>query len=166
MKIHCFQHVSFEGLALLEDWIEQRDFSLTSTQFYRETDVIPPADQYDMLIILGGPMSVHDEELYSWLVPEKNAIREAIEQDKYVLGICLGAQLIAHVLGAQIRPNVTQEIGWFPLQFHQSTHTQALLQGLDAEMLAFHWHGERFDIPKGAQSIASSAACANQGFDC
>ena len=114
MHIHILQHVNFETPGLISNWIEKKGHSFSITNF-RQGDSLPGFDSFDMLIILGGPMSVHDEDKYTWLKQEKNFIRESINLNKKVLGICLGAQLIADVLGAKVHNMASPEIGWFKI---------------------------------------------------
>ncbi len=164
MRIHYFQHVPFEGLALIEEWTVSRNHTLTNTCFFQENYTIPKIDEFDMLIIMGGPMSTNDEKLYPWLIEEKACVKQAIDAGKYVLGICLGAQIIAQTLGADVAPMKEKEIGWHPIAFTDQVVGHPLLSGLNYAMTVLHWHGERFEIPTGAIQIASSEACDNQGF--
>jgi GMP synthase-like glutamine amidotransferase len=138
-------------------------YKITSTRLFAK-DPFPNLDDIDWLIIMGGPMGIYDEDKYPWLFSEKNYIEQAVVQGKIVLGICLGAQLIADVLGAKIYPNKHKEIGWFPIQKTHETAQTRLADFLPDEIDAFHWHGDTFDIPKGAIHIAKSEACENQGF--
>ena len=112
MRIHYFQHVPFEGLGSIEDWIRSEGYDLFSTRFYRN-DPLPELDRIDWLIVMGGPMGANDDHIYPWLAAEKKFIGEAIKKGVRILGICLGAQLIASVLGARVYPNAHKEIGWF-----------------------------------------------------
>lgn len=159
MRAHFFQHVPFEGLGAINTWLQTADYHITSTPFFQSTS-IPPSSQVDFLIILGGPMSVNDEAQFPWLKLEKNYIREMIEAGKPVLGICLGAQLIASALGAKVGPNPGKEIGWFPIQ-GLSTAAGFVFP---PSMEVFHWHGETFDLPPQATLLARSEACPNQAF--
>ena len=109
-------------------------------------------------------MGVHDETRYPWLKAEKKFIRQSMATGKMVLGICLGAQLIAQVLGANVAKNPQKEIGWFPVRLTPEAQKVPVFQGIPEELMAFHWHGDTFEIPKGAIHIASSEACANQAF--
>ena len=122
---------------------------------------MPDADGYDALIFLGGPMSVNDDLPY--LAREMEWIRQAVAQRRPVLGICLGAQLIARALGATVRSNAAKEIGWYDLRFTDAAASDPLFQGLSLETV-FHWHGETFDLPPGAELLASSELCRNQAF--
>ncbi len=163
MKIHYFQHVHFEGLGLIKDWADTRGHKLSATKFY-EKHTIPNVDDYDALIIMGGSMSVHDEKIYQWLNDEKKHLKQAIKAGKPILGVCLGAQLIADVLGAKISPAPVKEIGWFPIAWSDVAMGNKIIAGLNPAMSVFHWHGEQFAIPDGATHLASSKACTNQAF--
>jgi GMP synthase-like glutamine amidotransferase len=163
MKIHYLQHVPYEGLGCIQQWITSKKHELLSTKFF-QNDSLPKPDDLDMLIIMGGPMSVNDESDYAWLKDEKKFIKQCIEKNKIVLGICLGAQLIADVLGSQIYKNEYKEIGWFPIRSTERTKKSDLFSFLPDELTVFHWHGETFDIPKGAAHLAESEGCKNQAF--
>jgi GMP synthase-like glutamine amidotransferase len=162
-KLHYFQHVPFEKLGLIEDWATAQGFVLSSTRFYQDRTISMPADT-DWLVVMGGPMGVDDQDLYPWLPDEKRAITQAIESGKVVLGICLGAQLIAEVLGAPVRKNAFKEIGWFPVYLERKSMDHPLVEIFPSQWDAFHWHGDTFDIPDGARLLASSSACRSQGF--
>lgn len=164
MRIHYFQHVSFENLSMIAEWAESRGHTIEVTKFYEDKYDPPSLGDYDMLVVMGGSMSVNDEAVYPWLFEERDLIREAIISGKYVLGICLGAQQVAKVLGADVKVNKQSEIGWYPIAFHDHTLGLNLLRGINTALTVFHWHSETFDLPKGATSLASSAACLNQGF--
>jgi GMP synthase-like glutamine amidotransferase len=162
MKAHCLQHEPFEGMAIIEEWLTHNYFEISYTRFY-ETDHLPSPDDIDWLVIMGGGMSVNDEQILPWLVAEKQFIRECIEAGKVVVGICLGAQLIANSLGAKVYQNHKKEIGWFPIQKCSNLKSKFFAK-FPEEIEVFHWHGETFDLPLGAELIASSKACKNQIF--
>jgi GMP synthase-like glutamine amidotransferase len=161
--IHYFQHVPFENLGAIETWARQGGHTISATQFY-EGQQPPDMDTLDWLIVMGGPMGVHDDLVYPWLVAEKKAIAQAIAAGKVVLGICLGAQLIAHVLGAEVVPNAHKEIGWFPIQLSHQMADHPMVQGFPSKWDTFHWHGDTFFLPDEALPVAASEACQNQGF--
>jgi len=163
MKIHYFQHVPFEGLGNIEDWIQSKGHDLSATRFYEE-DALPELDHIDWLIVMGGPMGVNDEHLYKWLAGEKKFIRQAIDRGIRVLGICLGAQLIASVLGARVYPNAQKEIGWHPVELTPEGTVCPMFAGLPNELMTLHWHGDTFDLPDGASHLAQSKACRYQAF--
>ena len=163
MKIHYFQHVPYEGLGNIEGWIRSKNYTLSATRFY-DADPLPELDAIDWLIIMGGPMGVYEDKKYPWLTAEKSFIEASIKAGKKVLGICLGAQLIASALGAKIYPHIHKEIGWFPLRLTDEGIVSAVLKGFPAELLAFHWHGDTFSFPGGAERLAETTACRNQAF--
>lgn len=125
----------------------------------------PAIDQFDWLIIMGGPMNIYEKDIYPWLSREKKIIREAITRDKIVLGICLGAQLMADALGAMVRKNEFKEIGWHPVKLTLEGKSSKIFKVLPEEFPAFHWHGDTFDMPEGAVLAAESSGCANQAFE-
>ncbi len=162
MRAHYFQHVAFEGLGTIDAWLNHKGYQTTSTQFFQQTASLPTVEEIDFLIIMGGPMSVNDELIYPWLVEEKQFIRQFIAQGKPVLGICLGAQLIANAMGARVYPNREKEIGWFPVQAMPVDHSSCFQ--FPEQFQAFHWHGETFDLPDHAIHLLKSNACENQAF--
>jgi GMP synthase-like glutamine amidotransferase len=161
MRAHYFQHVPFEELGSIRPWLEAAGCEITVTQFFKSWE-LPDPGEIDLLVVMGGPMSVNDEIQYPWILPEKDYIRNAVRSGKSVLGICLGAQLIASAMGARVYKNSEKEIGWFPVNWI------APLEGATFEFPAssevFHWHGETFDLPNGALQLANSAGCKNQAF--
>ena len=159
MKVHVFQHAPFESLGSIRFWLDQRGAEITYTRCYAG-DRVPAIDDFDMLIAMGGPMSVNDEAELPWLKDEKLALRDAIERDVPVLGVCLGAQLIASALGARVYRSAEKEIGWFPIQALPGSGSF----DFPAECSVFHWHGETFDLPEGATLLARSEACEHQAF--
>jgi GMP synthase-like glutamine amidotransferase len=163
MKIHYFQHVPYEGLGNIEDWIKAGKHALSRTRFYA-ADSLPNQEEVDSLIIMGGPMGAYEDKKYPWLTAEKQFIRQTIDAGKKVLGICLGAQLIATVLGAKVYPQVHKEIGWFKLKLTDEGMESKFFQGFPVEFPAFHWHADTFSFPRGAHRLAETAACRNQAF--
>jgi GMP synthase-like glutamine amidotransferase len=161
MRAHYLQHVPFEGPGTIAPWLETAGYLVTATKLYESTS-LPPLDQIDILIIMGGPMSVNDEERFPWLRMEKQYIKQSIESGRAVLGICLGAQLIASAMGESIYPNRRKEIGWFPVQGIVSEHEKSFV--FPPIIDVFHWHGETFDLPEGAVLLATSEGCKNQAF--
>lgn len=163
MHAHVFQHVPFEGLGSIEDWLDTRDAVVSWTRWYQPCVRPPEFSTCDLLIILGGPMSANHDELLPWLAVERAAIRVAIDRGIPTLGICLGAQLIAKSLGARVFANREREIGWWPVEPVDGADGQ--FADLFAEPIdAFHWHGETFDLPSGAEHLCSSAGCEHQAF--
>ena len=160
MKVQVLQHVPFEGPGSMAGWLAARRVEVGLTRLYAG-DPLPRAADVDGLIAMGGPMSVNDEDKLDWLRPEKRLVRDAVGCGIPVLGVCLGAQIIASALGARVYPGPEKEIGWFPIR---GVAGVAPAFQFPPECLAFHWHGETFDLPPGAVRLASSAACENQAF--
>ncbi len=163
MHVHIIQHVEFEGPAHIGRWIDNHGHSRSETHLYRG-DELPAAMNLDRLVIMGGPMNIHEHERYPWLAAEKAFIGRVIGAGKTVIGICLGAQLIADVLGARVYAGPEKEIGWFPVTLTGEGRQSGLFDGLPDRFPVFHWHGDTFDLPAGAVRLAESAACANQAF--
>lgn len=163
MRIHYIQHVPFEGLGNIENWIKAKGHRLSCTRPFLNEEFASVSD-FDWLIVMGGPMNIYQEDKYPWLKQEKKFIEEAIKADKIVLGICLGAQLIADVLGARVYRNQDTEIGWFPVSLTEEAKKSFTFQVLPQNFNAFHWHGDTFDIPSGAIHLAQSQGCMNQAF--
>jgi GMP synthase-like glutamine amidotransferase len=163
LKIHYFQHVPFEGLGSIEEWISLSGHSLTSTRFF-ESAILPEISDIDWLIVMGGPMSVNDEKQYPWLAAEKRFIRKAIDEGKTVLGICLGSQLVSAALGAKVYPNKEKEIGWFDIELTCFAKSDKLFCDLGDRLKVFQWHGDTFDIPEKAVHLAFSKGCKNQAY--
>ncbi|SEL05018.1 type 1 glutamine amidotransferase [Parapedobacter koreensis] len=165
MNIHYFQHVPFEGPGYIQVWAAENGHSLTATRFFDSQYMLPELPSFDVLVVLGGPMSVFDEERYGWLVDEKRFIRKAIDEGKKILGVCLGAQLLATVLEAAVKPAPNKEIGWFPVSPTEEAKKLPWFYELFADHpMVFHWHGDKFEIPYRAINLASSDANKNQAF--
>jgi len=162
LRVHTLLHVPFEGIGCIADWIAKNNFSQTETRLWENAN-LPALEHFDLLIIMGGSMSVDDEKKFHWLHHEKIFIEETINQGKQVLGICLGSQLIANVLGAKVYPNKDKEIGWFPVRMNENADN-TLLHFFPKEFITFHWHGDTFDLPQGATHVAQSEACLHQAF--
>lgn len=160
MRAHILQHVAFEGPGSMAGWLAEHAGSVGYTHFHAG-DALPDPAEVDLLIAMGGPMSVNDEHELPWLVAEKAFIRAVIARGTPVLGICLGAQLIASALGARVFPNGEREIGWFPVTAEPAPES---CFGFPSEIEVFHWHGETFELPAGAVRLARSEACLNQAF--
>ncbi len=168
MRVHYIQHVAFEDLGAIQPYLLDKGHDLGVTHLYAG-EVLPAVDDLDWLIVMGGPMGIYDYNQYPWLKAEKAFVRQAIDAGKMVLGVCLGAQLIADVLGSTADKRAVyagqhKEIGWFDI--HKSVELDETVLGtvFPDTLEAFHWHGDMFDVPKGAKAVGSSAACSNQGF--
>ncbi|MBV8822996.1 MAG: type 1 glutamine amidotransferase [Chloroflexi bacterium] len=129
-----------------------------------ETEPLPNPTPYGAIIVLGGSQHVYDETSYPYLIEEKALIRKTVEQDIPYLGICLGGQLLAHALGAQVKREAFSEVGFFDVQLTQQASTDPLFQGLPGYQKVFHWHVDSFDLPVGAVLLATGEAVHNQAF--
>ena len=163
IHIHYLQHVPFENLGYIETWANERNYPLTSTLLFEEAK-FPQLNEFDLLVVMGGPMGIYDEDVYPWLKAEKEFIKSAIDSNKIVLGVCLGSQFIADALGAKVYANKTKEIGWFPVQITEEAKGEELLKGLPQSLTVMHWHGDTFDLPEGAMHLMQSEACVNQAY--
>lgn len=162
MKVLTFRHAPFEGAGLIAPSLEERGISLDYADLYRPAESAPSIASYDGLIFLGGPMSANQP--LPFLDLERQLISQAIAARQPVLGICLGSQLIARALGADVHRNSVKEIGWFDVRFTPAASTDPLFSSLDSPESIFHWHSDTWDLPPGAALLASSDACPNQAF--
>lgn len=162
MRAHYLQHVPFEGLGSIHNWLLDHGYSITQTAFYEENFTLPQMDAFDLLIVMGGPMSVNDEKDYGWLKAEKAFIKQSVESGKAVLGVCLGAQLIANSFGGKVYPGSEKEIGWWDINAYQDLDEH--LFRFPAQCSVMHWHGETFELPDNAQVLARSKVTPNQAF--
>lgn len=164
LHIHALQHVWFEDLANIKRWAKRKDYSITETLLF-DQQALPSPKDFDWLVVMGGPMNVYEEKKYPWLIQEKKLIEKAIATDKLVLGICLGAQLIADVLGGSVSRNAHKEIGWHPVTLTGEAKQSFVFRVLSPQFVAFHWHGDTFALPRGCKRMASSEGCVNQAFE-
>jgi GMP synthase-like glutamine amidotransferase len=163
MRVHWLQHADHEDLGCIAPVLARRGDRVTMSRLWAG-DAPPAPDAFDALIVMGGPMNIYQHDAHPWLAPEKRLIRAAIEAGRPVLGVCLGAQLIADVLGGPVTRNAHSEIGWFDVELNAAGRAQPLFAEWPTRFSAFHWHGDTFAIPPGAQNLMHSQACAHQGF--
>ena len=163
-KLLVFQHVPFEPLGTLDGQFRASGFRIRYVNFSRLTDTCPDVRRYHGLVVLGGPMSANEFDRYPHLTAEIDAIRQAVDAGIPVLGICLGAQLIATALGGRIRQNPVKEIGWFKVTPTAAGGEDALFSNFNGDEMIFQWHGDTFDLPEGACELARSATGAPQAF--
>lgn len=165
MRILIIQHVSGEGLGLLEDKLIDNGWELDTRSMYIPGSSLPGnLDGYDAFMILGGPMGAYEEAVYPYLYQVQELVREAAAKDIPTVGICLGGQIIARALGATVGPNPEKEIGWSFINLLREGKSSQLFYGLPAVLPVFQWHGDTFSLPQGAVLLASSEACQNQAF--
>jgi GMP synthase-like glutamine amidotransferase len=159
VRAHILQHVPFESPGSITTTLRSLGATVQTTRLFAG-EALPAATEVDLLVAMGGPMSVNDEAAFPWLVAERALIAETIASRRAAVGVCLGAQLIASALGCRVYPNREREIGWFPI----GPTPQGRASGLRIDEPVFHWHGETFDLPAGATLLASSLGCVNQAF--
>jgi GMP synthase-like glutamine amidotransferase len=162
VRVIAFRHVPFEGAGRIEQVLAARGIALEYAGITRSGAPVPDFSQAAGLIFLGGPMSVNDP--LPWLAGEQALILQAVERNQPVLGVCLGAQLIAKTLGARVYRNPVKEIGWFDIRMTAAALEDRLFAGLSGSETVFHWHGETFDLPPGGVLLASSEACIHQAY--
>jgi GMP synthase-like glutamine amidotransferase len=162
LKLNCIMHVPFEGPQAIADWAGRGGHEIRMTKLFAG-DPLPRPEDFDILVVMGGPMSVHDEDRYAWLAGEKALVSECLRTGRFVLGVCLGSQIIAEQLGATVKRNRWKEIGWMPIK--TAGTGGSLLGGLPDGATVFHWHGETFDLPPGSAHLASSEGCEVQAFE-
>jgi GMP synthase-like glutamine amidotransferase len=162
-RIVLLQHVPFEGPAAIADWASSRGCTLKRVALHRGEPTPEPAS-IDALVVMGGPMGVGDEPGFPFLRDEKRLLRSCVEAGRPVLGVCLGAQLLADALGAHVTAQGYREIGWFPLRWNARARAVPVFADVPEETVVFHWHGDTFSLPPGTVPLASSEACPNQGF--
>ncbi|KJJ84315.1 glutamine amidotransferase class-I [Candidatus Omnitrophus magneticus] len=155
--------MSFEGLGFIETWAQTQNHTLTGTHFYKQYQ-LPAIESFDFLVIMGGPMGVYDEKEYPWLKEEKQFIKRAVNAGKKILGVCLGAQLIADALGARVYKNQYKELGWLTVSLAKKGVETGFFKDFPEKFMPFHWHNDTFDLPKGASRLAETKACKNQAF--
>ena len=163
-RILVFQHVASEPLGTLDPLIRARGHRIRFVNFERDPDAQPNMDGYQGLIVLGGPMNVSEQSLRPHLRTELAVISQALKQQKPILGICLGSQLLAHALGAPIRLHTGPEIGWYPLHATEHGRDDKVISPLQPGHAVFQWHSYTFDVPHGARHLAYSETCAHQAF--
>jgi GMP synthase (glutamine-hydrolysing) len=162
--VTAIRHVAFEDLGTLDDVFAARGWKTRTidagTVAWATLD--PLAD--DLVVVLGGPISVYDHDLYPFITHELDYLRKRLTAKKPTLGLCLGAQMIAAALGARVYPASVKEIGWSSLQIVGAGHTSPVRHLAADKTIMFHWHGDTFDLPEGAVLLASTDGCANQAF--
>lgn len=163
-KILVCQHVPYEILGTLNPLFKDAGFRIRYLNFGRFPEATPSLDGYHGMVILGGPMNMDQEADFPHLKHEINLVNEALKKDIPVLGICLGAQIIAKALGARVKKNTEKEIGWYDISLSKDGQQDKAFEHFAKTEKIFQWHGDTFEIPRGATHLASSPTCQNQAF--
>lgn len=163
MRLHYLQHDPHEDPLEIGAWVAERGHTMTGTRLF-DGDPLPALDAFDALVLMGGPMNIYEEAAHPWLVPEKALLRAALDAGKGALGVCLGAQLLADVLGGPVTRNPEREIGWFEVALTPEGRAHPIFAGVPEVFTCLHWHGDTFAMPPGTVHAATSAACAHQAF--
>lgn len=164
MRLHYVQHVPFENPGSILAWADTCGCQVTCTRVF-ERAAFPNQEDFDWLVVMGGPMNVHEETSYPWLIQEKSFIRDSLDDGKIVIGLCLGAQLIADILGGVVESNGCPEIGWFPVRMLPAARASSLFDFLPEHPVVFQWHGDTFrTLPEKATLLATGELCRNQAF--
>lgn len=164
MNVLWFQHVAEEGLGTLGDFFDEYDILPVRVSIHYGGQIPTSPGAYDAIVSMGGPMSVNDTERHPWIEEELALLRKALAQGTPLLGVCLGAQLLARAAGAEVRPNAVAEVGWGTVRLTDEGAADPLFRGCPRDLEVLHWHGETFDLPADAVRLASTDACANQAF--
>lgn len=163
MNIHYIMHASFEKIGIIEEWAKEQNHKLSGTHIYAG-EKLPSPDTFDFLIIMGGPQSPLEIEQYPYLQDEINLITQAIQQNKFVLGFCLGAQLIAESLGAKTQRSPEKEVGMYPIELTSAGEEDPIFKHFPKQFDVMHWHNDMPGIAKEAVLLAKSAGCPQQAF--
>lgn len=163
MKIHYIQHEKLEDLGCIRLWLLTNNDTISYTHIW-ENPVFPEAENVDMLIILGGSMSANDDDKYEWMTAEKVFIQKCLQYNVAILGICLGSQLVANVLGAKVYAAPQKEIGWFDITAYSESEANPIFNILPKEFITLHFHGDTFDLPHQTKLLYSSQQTKNQAF--
>jgi GMP synthase-like glutamine amidotransferase len=162
VRVLAFRHVPFEDVGHIRPVLEKCGIGLECVDLYREGSTIPDTSGAAGLIFMGGPMSANDD--LPFLKQEIELIAHAVHRGQPVLGVCLGSQLMARALGANVYPNSANEIGWFEIHPTEAASKDSLFSEFGKSQMVFHWHGETFDLPRGATLLAYSGMCRHQAF--
>jgi GMP synthase (glutamine-hydrolysing) len=162
-RVRILLHAEAETPGLIADVLDRRGIEMETVRGYAGEPVPTAMDGHDALVVMGGPMGVYEQDRLPFLRDEIDLIRDALRARKPVLGVCLGSELLAAALGAKVAP-ARKEIGWYPVTLTDAAADDPLWRGVDRSIGVFHWHGDAFELPPGAVSLASSEATPCQAF--
>ncbi len=164
-RVLVFRHAAHEGLGTLQNYLRSVSVEISYCDLYQQDPVPQTFEDFDFIISMGGPMNVDETDRYPFLSEERNFLARSIKAGKPVLGVCLGAQMIARALGARVYKGHSKEIGWYPIRFsNQAVNDPVFRSVSSASITVFHWHGDTFELPPGAVRLSSSELYQNQAF--
>ncbi len=162
-KVLVLKHVASEGPGLLKDGFEKAGAEVLEVNLY-EGESIPEAGEYQVVVSMGGPMNVYEDHRYPFLKEEAEFLKRRIDEGEPVLGICLGAQMIARACGAKVRKAEVEEIGWFPVHITSAGRADELFWDFPSQLQVFQWHGDTFEVPPQGTLLFKAPLCPNQAF--
>ena len=163
-KVLVIRNVSYETEGMLEPLLRNEGLTLNIVDFQRDATAAPRLDGHAGLVVMGGPMSANDTARFPHLAHVERLCAEAFEQSVPSVGVCLGAQVMARILGSEVYENPVREVGWYDLSTTPDAESDALFSELEHREVVLQWHGDTFDLPDGAVLLASSPDCVNQAF--
>lgn len=163
-KILVLQHIEVEPPGLIGEVLRSKGFELEYCHGYLGQEIPETLEAYEALVVMGGPMGVYEADQFPFLKKEMKLIDNALKHEKPILGVCLGSQLLAYVLGAKVYPGKQKEIGWYPVELCPDASGDGLFKNVPASFMGFHWHGDIFDLPAGASCLAKSDLTACQAY--
>ena len=161
--IVIIKHIDIEGPGTFKEYLVSAGFAFRIVNLAKN-EALPSLDEYKAIVSLGGPMNVYETDKYPFLTKEENFLKEALAERKPILGICLGAQILAKITGAAVEKTTTKEIGWCDVELTQEASSDPLFDGLGQRFSVFQWHEDTFGIPIGGRLLAKGAKCRNQAF--
>jgi GMP synthase (glutamine-hydrolysing) len=162
--VYVMQHIHCETPGIISECLKTAGISARSIRTFDGGEIPQSMNEAEGLIVMGGPMSVYDHKQFPFLLEEQRLIEAALKDDKPVLGVCLGSQLLAATLGSEVKSGARKEIGWHSVELFESAGSDRLWNGLPPRFTAFHWHGDVFDLPNGSIALAASDLTPCQGF--
>ena len=164
MRLHLIEHdPDYFNETNITLWAKKKGYHVTKTEVFNQQR-LPQLDDFDWLMIMGGSQHIWQEEANPWIIGEKKFIREALTTGKNILGVCLGAQLVAESLGSEVFTNIHEEIGWHEVSVSREGKDTFLFRDIPDRFMTFHWHSDHFSLPSGCTRLASSEPTQNQAF--
>jgi len=163
-KILVLQHVESEGPGILRQGFEKAGATVEVVPLYQRGATLPPSNTYSAIVSMGGPMNVYEDDRYPFLKAEAEFLNQEIEKGTPVLGICLGAQMIARACGAAVTRAKVEEVGWCPVHITPNGRSDEMFWDFPSQMQVFQWHGDTFEVPRGGELLFKAPLCENQAF--